>query len=426
MKRLLNKQLRVLSIFASLILVCSIPAYYYVIDSVWLSELDEHNQITKHKIRSTFEKAPWSDEKLEEVIQLWNILTPDAIISESASRSVSADRMYTIERYNELEGESDRFRGLLSTVEWHNKTYELRIETNVEESSETILIIGIVTIFFFLLMMIGFIVLNRRISRKIWKPFYATIDQLKRFELSSQKTPLFVGTEIIEFAELNRELEKLISSNIEAYQTQKRFVENASHELQTPLAVLKAKIDLLLQSPELTKEQMELVIGLALPLSRMSRLNKNLLLLAKIENHQFEEKTPQNVHKLLDENLVLLEDYIVDKQLKISVFHPAEIVLKANKLLLETLFNNLLINAIKYTDKQGEINITLHENNLVIANSGTTALDTKRLFERFTTSSSETTNSGLGLAIVKEICVQNEWKINYHFQLNQHIFSIHF
>ena len=196
--------------------------------------------------------------------------------------------------------------------------------------------------------------------------------------------------------------------------------------MQTPLAVLKSKLDLLLQNNDITNEQSEIINAIGLPLSRVSRINKNLLLLAKIENNQFADKESIEVTELVNETLELLIDYTTAKQITVDKNLTENLTVTCNKTLLEILISNLLINAIVHNLENGKINIDFSAKTLTVSNTGKTALDNKRIFERFTVSSSETANSGLGLAIVKEICNRYQWQINYTFQNNLHSFRCSF
>lgn len=427
MIRLLNKQLRLFTVFAFFILVCSIPVYYYVIDTIWIEELDEHNEFVKDRIKAKFSENSFDQNKLVEVIEFWNMLEPGTSFVPIKESEVREDTIYEVTREDKYEeGDFDRYRVLSSDLKIQNQYYRLTVETNVEEAGETIAIIGLVTVAFFLLMLIGFIILNRRISAKVWRPFQATLHKLKGFRLSDEKTVTFDDTKILEFAELNKELEKLIANNLEVYQKQKRFVENASHELQTPLAVLKSKLDLLLQSEDLTEKQAKLVNSVSLPLSRMIRLNKNLLILAKIENQQFSEAKNLDVLEPLQENLQLLQDYYLSKNLNVVEDLHSGSMVNANPLLVETLLSNLLTNAIKFSKTGGTIEVYLKDRLLSISNAGEESLLTEGLFERFTNVSKESGSSGLGLAIIKEICESYGWKLNYRFENHRHLFSVEF
>jgi signal transduction histidine kinase len=267
---------------------------------------------------------------------------------------------------------------------------------------------------------------TNRFSKRIWQPFQNTLEKLKTFDLTARQSVSFDKTDIKEFEELNQSLQKLTDKNISVYNQQKTFIENASHELQTPLAVLKSKLDLLLQNKDITSEQSEIVNAIGLPLSRVSRINKNLLLLAKIENNQFADKESIEVTEVVNETLELLTDYISAKQITIDKNLTEKLIVTCNKTLLEILISNLLINAIVHNVDNGKINIDFSGRTITVSNTGKTALDNKKIFDRFSVSSSETANSGLGLAIVKEICNRYDCYIHYTFENNLHSFSVRF
>ena len=317
MSKLLNKPFKAFTIYALIILACSIPVYYLVVDFIWLDELDEHNQIIKERIENSFNNAQIEESELNSLLKNWDRLQPNTTLTPSYLSVLKPDSTYTITKQNRYveHNEIDRFRVLSAYININGKLYHLQIETNIEEADETMLAIAVVTLLFFALLVIGFILLNRRIAKQIWRPFRNTLEKLKSFDLTTQQTVSFDKTDIEEFEELNQSLQKLIAKNISVYNQQKTFIENASHELQTPLAVLKSKLDLLLQNKNLTNEQSEIINAIELPLSRVSRINKNLLLLAKIENKQFSVVENIELTEVINETLELLIDYTTAKQI---------------------------------------------------------------------------------------------------------------
>lgn len=427
MSKLLNKPFKAFTIYALIILTCSIPVYYLVVDFIWLSELDEHNQIVKERIGNSIKNTQIEESELNSLLKNWDKLQPNTTLTPSYLSVPKSDSIYTVTKQKYAEhNEIDRFRVLSSYININGKLYHLQIETNIEEADETMLAISVVTLSFFSLLVIGFILLNRRIAKQIWQPFRNTLEKLKAFDLTTQQTISFDKTDIEEFEELNQSLQKLIDKNISVYNQQKTFIENASHELQTPLAVLKSKMDLLLQNKNITSEQAELLTAIDLPLSRMTRINKNLLLLAKIENKQFSEVESIELTQLINETLELLADYITTKQIIVDKNLTEKSSVVCNKTLFEILVNNLLINSIVHNSEKGKINIEFSDKTLKVSNTGKTALNNEKLFERFAVSSSQNTNSGLGLAIVKEICNRYQWQISYAFKNGVHSFSIKF
>lgn len=425
MSKLLDKPFKSFSIYALIILVCSIPVYYFVVDSIWMEELDEHNLIIRKRMEKGIQKNQVDKQELTKTLQIWNSLQPGTKLIPIEEKDRKDDRMYTTRVYNPFEHEMDRFRVLSTTIRIQGRPYLLTISTNVEEADETLIAIAIVTVFFFSFLVLGFVFLNKRISKKSWKPFYSTLNQLKKFDLNKDRHIQLEQSDIEEFEELNRELTMLIERNASAYDQQKRFVENASHELQTPLAVLKSKMDVLLQNEQLSDEQSSIIEAMNSNLSRISRINKNLLLLAKIENLQFAEERRVDVSDTLTNTIELLEDYSENKEMKIEA-SLANCSVTCNPTLLEVLLNNLLINAIRHGNSGDCIKIVLTEQRLTVSNAGSVALNPDQLFVRFAISSGETTNSGLGLAISKEICERYHWNLSYAFHDYLHQFGVEF
>lgn len=425
MSKLLDKPFRSFTIYALIILVCSIPVYYFVVDAIWMEELDEHNWIIRKRMEKGIQTAKVEEKQLNQTLKIWNKLQPGTKLVAIDQKDITKNHIYTTSNYNPFEHEMDRFRVLSTTIWVKGKPYQLTISTNVEEADETLIAIGSVTVFFFLFLVLGFVFLNKRISKKSWKPFYKTLNELKNFDLSKDQHIHFEQSDIEEFDELNKVLVTLIEKNAATFNQQKRFIENASHELQTPLSVLKTKMDVLLQNENLSVQEASTIETIHSSLSRISRINKNLLLLAKIENHQFAEETSVNIQQTLAENIELLDDYLQSKRIQVQM-NVKRYLVRCNPTLLEVLFNNLTTNVIRHGKNNDVLQVNLTTNKLTFSNTGTTSLNTENLFIRFGNSSSETTNSGLGLAISKEICDRYNWKLSYQFNNHLHTFSIEF
>lgn len=424
MKNLLQKSLKQLSIFAFIVFALSIPSYFLLVDWIWLKELDENNHLIAQRIENEFNEQQISNEKLAESIRFWNEIQPVSKIRDAAL-PLPNDSLYTIRRLNPYtQKEVDRFRVLRTTIEINKQHYLLLVETNVEETEETVAYIAMVTLFFFLILVIGFWILNRRLSRKLWQPFRDTLEQLKSFQLNKPKAVKFRETDTIEFAELNATLDKLLQHSIATYNNQKEFTENASHELQTPLAILKNKVDILLQSDDLTEKQYHLAEEMNKALMRSTRINKNLLLLAKIENSQFDHSELISIDTLVVQSLEGLQAHFEEKNITLESDIQPGIEGKGNSGLTEVLINNLFINAIRHTPAGGTVNVSLSKSRLEIRNSGEQALDPGLLFKRFSRLSADNSGSGLGLSLVQEIGKLQGWQVSYSFEPGEHIFSV--
>lgn len=426
MTKLLNRPLKAFALYALLILLISIPVYVLVVDYIWTSELDENNWLTLQHTKKRLQTKKFTPAEIENINHFWGELQPGVSIVRIEKRTSFQDSIYEAIRpneYDEDDGE-DRFRGLKSYIEINGVPYALTIETNVEESDETFVAIAAVTLIFFILLIVGFILLNRSIAAKSWYSFYQMLSSLKSFELSTDLSINLPESDIQEFQELNQSLHQLITNSVSTFQQQKSFTENASHELQTPIALLKSKLDLLIQQKNISPEISEILNSIDAPLSRLSRINKNLLVLAKVENHQYSDKEQIDLKDYLKSAITLFEDYIEEKQLRLSNDITESIMVNVNAFLIETLIHNLLSNAIRHTPKGGQITVSYQQTSFQVRNTGKESLDKSRLFERFSTSTNDKVSSGLGLAIIQEIAKKYGWRLTYNFESSFHVFSV--
>ena len=211
------------------------------------------------------------------------------------------------------------------------------------------------------------------------------------------------------------------------YLNLKEYIENASHEIQTPLAIINSKMELLLQSGDMKEKQYKTVADAYEASNRLSRLNKTLILLAKIENRQFPESEPVNPAIMINHQLESLEDLIYAKKIKVVKQVEEQVTVLMNPYLAEILLVNLIKNALRHNIPGGDLKIELTGNSLVIANSGPAlTLDPDMLFKRFHTSSSSPESLGLGLSIVQKICTMYGFKVSYSYQNNMHVMLVVF
>ncbi|HFX18017.1 MAG TPA: HAMP domain-containing histidine kinase [Flavobacteriales bacterium] len=295
------------------------------------------------------------------------------------------------------------------------------------ESEDLILSIAILFTFIIILLFLGLFFINKRLSKKLWQPFYQTLRQIENFEIDRQQKPVFHNSDVEEFNRLNNSLKKLIEKNSQIYDSQREFVENAAHELQTPIAVLKAKIDTFIQDSDITPKQAEILTAINHSVSRLHRLNKNLLLLSKIDKNQFDKKESFSINALIENQLQFFTEQAKQKNITIHTDFQNDIRINGHKGLTEIMLSNLLLNAIKHNIEKGEINISISEQALVISNTGIdNALPKDKLFKRFSKSNPSEKGAGLGLAIVKKIADTYGWTVSYRFKDGLHRFSVQF
>ena len=267
----------------------------------------------------------------------------------------------------------------------------------------------------------------RFITSRLWKPFDATLQKAEQFRLENGQLPDLPDSDVKEFEQLNHTLLSLMQNNLNSYRVQKEFTENASHELQTPLAIIQSKLDLFLQQPELSKQQADIIQSLYQTTNRLTHLNRSLLLLAKIENNQYEQTEEIDLVAFIRKLLPQIESLTENLSLQTD-FQTPRLAVKGNRTLLESLMNNLIVNAIRHNYPNGEIIISINEGSLTVSNTSPneSALDVRLIFNRFYRTSENIKGYGLGLAIVKAICEYHQWEIKYIYYNKLHHFRILF
>jgi signal transduction histidine kinase len=232
-----------------------------------------------------------------------------------------------------------------------------------------------------------------------------------------------VGSKVDEFNELNTSVIKMADRVTNEFNSLKSFTENASHEMQTPLAVINSKLDLLIQhSNESQAEQLQAIYD---SVSRLNKLNRTLLLLTKIDNRLYPMAEEITIKKLLEQKLQQLEDLIQSREITVTT-HLENVSLHMNYDLADILLNNLLNNAIKHNLKGGTIECKLTNDHLLITNTGiANSFDEADIFERFQ-KGAHSDGTDLALAVVKQICVASNFSISYKYEFNLHHIQLYF
>jgi signal transduction histidine kinase len=345
---------------------------------------------------------------------------------EKTTQILAKPKFNTTTVYNEREQENEQVRQLLFSIEAGGQLYLITVNKSEAETEDLLKLIILVTIAMIALILGLNHFINRKLINKLWQPFYTTIDEIKTYHVSNRK-PLELSTQPIdELNLLNDSLNKMTQSIYKDYSALKSFTENASHEMQTPLAVIRSKIDTLLQQADLNEQSLEQILSIENAAQRLSKLHQSLLLLTKIENRQFHLNEKVKLNEILLEKIKEREEIISAKQLTTTI-NCKEVELAFHQHLAEILFNNLLNNCIKHSPQNGNIFVELNEDFVCFKNDAQDgALDAQKIFQRFYKSTPTSDGTGLGLAIVKEICKLANFNINYSCKDQQHIFLIQF
>lgn len=267
---------------------------------------------------------------------------------------------------------------------------------------------------------IGLVLLNYNM-----KPLYRLLDWIDRYEPGMQGSKVPSDTDIVEFRKLASAIEHAVTRFETQYEERKIFIGNASHELQTPLAVCSNRIEMMLEHPDMTEALAEEMIKVHRSLSGLIRLNKTLLLLSKIENGQFPQTADVDMNALAKESIELHQEIYDHKNIAAEIDGKARFVHRIDEQMASVLIGNLVKNAFLYTPSGGTINVTMSKTGFSISNTGNAPLDKDKVFRRFYQPSGRKEGAtGLGLALAYSVCMNNGMDITYDFINDRHIFSI--
>lgn len=326
-----------------------------------------------------------------------------------------------------VDDELINYRVLQTVVSINDQNFKIEIRKEIEETNTFIDSLYFTYLLTLILVILLFVLFKYFLLKNTWLPFFKTLKTLKYSDLQNELVTFSSDVKIQEFSDLNNELTLLAAKIYDEYQSQKKFIENLNHELMTPLAVIRAKLELIIQSENLKKNDLKLVSDIFITLDRLTKLNKSLILISKIENHQFEEVEEVSVLACINEVLNSFEDQIRVNEIKLRKEVHSDKVIVANEMLIFVLLSNLIKNSIFHNlDSGGNIEIELEEDSLLISNSGKISKSEKNIFDRFVTSNKSENSIGLGLSIVERICALYNIEIFYSTLEGKHSFKLTF
>jgi signal transduction histidine kinase len=414
--RLLQKTNRTYFVISGIAFIIAGVVIYFVLSFIFENQLNEN-------LMSDIEAVKRIIEKNGTLPDYYPFIEVREVPRQSERTNETIDTLI----FDANEKEDIPFRQISLITSINGKRYFIAARDTLLEKSDLLATIVIITGFVLILLLISLYFINRKLSLNLWQPFYKTLDELKEFSHDRPGFRLSSVSQPDEFKELSQTLEKLTQKVISDYQSLKRFTEDASHEIQTPLAVIQSKLEILMQYPDLKKDQAELINSIYVYTHRISKLTQTLLLLTKITNDQFPEKNAVDLSELILEKLESFEDNISEKSLTLKKSIESECFLETNFFLAESLVINLIGNAVKHNYSGGIIKIRLNKNQLEISNSGKPlSVPASMLFDRFIKTDQTSDSPGLGLAIVKEICKLNKWEIGYEYEDDLHKVIINF
>jgi len=419
-KKLLDQTLRAYIVLALVVMILSGPLFYFISNRLFIKSADE--TLINHK--KEFMENVLPSLKGED-ISTWNKISHNLRIEDPIA-ALRKDSVFFHVYYNKFEDENENHRVLLSPITIEGIPYALFARVNLIESEDLISNILLLFCITLSLLLAGLYFITRRLSKKIWLPFYSTLNQIEHFDLNKNEKPNFESTKVEEFTRLNQSVDRLIERNLLNYKNQKEFVENAAHELQTPLAIFQARLDVLIQKIPMTNELGNTLSELNKTISMLNRVNKNLLLLSKIDTDKYNTTEQVLISDLIKRQVLFLKEQAEEKKVSVHIEFTNPVMITANSSLIEILVSNLLLNSLRHNYLGGEIWVVLHEKELAISNTGKESeLQRGKLFQRFSAAGKEGGN-GLGLSIVKKISDLHGWALNYNYLEEKHVFQVVF
>ena len=420
--KLLSYTYRKLALLLFLLMaVWGVLFYYAIIDEV----VDETDDTLENYGEILMESALHDPSILETEGSLMSFykFTP---ISEEEGRHYR-QVFYDATVYIELEDEDEPVRVMCTAFRMPDgQYYELKLMISILERDDMVeamlWYLGALFLLFLICTSIGI----QLVLKGVFRPLHRLLDWLHCIQPGKEVPPLDNPTKIREFRQLSDAALDMGNRSYKAYEEQKQFIENASHELQTPLAIARGKVELLAESEGMTEQQMEQLDEIYATLGRAVKLNKSLLLLSRIENGQYTEMEDVSVDEILDELLPDLMDIYEHKQVRlIRKREEQPFIIRCNHSLAQILVSNLVKNSLLHNREGGELQVLTTPTSLVIKNTGDVPLDGEKLFRRFYHGmDGKKDSTGLGLAIARSIALSSSLKLTYEWQDGMHTFRL--
>lgn len=388
----------------------TIVLFFYV-RNLLQGEIEEELRSTEARVESALRKDK-TTYSLPPIVEI-------EVVSEMGTEMLK-DTLIFDPSQNEMED----FRELTSYADIDGKNYKITVRNLIVESEDILIAVVFSYLIIIVLVFIFLFYFNKKRNQQLWRPFFKNLEQMKRFSLISESPIELVDSDILEFTELNSEITTLTEKVRLDYKNLKQFTEDVSHEIQTPLAIIQAKIENIINDNSINEGQFNQITSIQSDIQRLTQLNKKLALLSKIENKQFDNSEMVNITNLILGSIENLNELSVAK-IDFKVQEKIEVKMDAH--LAEILCTNLISNAIKHNRGKNRIQILAKGNTLSLSNYGKEPLQQPdRIFNRFYRETNENKSLGLGLAIVKKICDLYGFGITYAFRNGQHVFTLQF
>lgn len=326
-----------------------------------------------------------------------------------------------------VEKEETEPARILTTIfkDDNGRYYELTVSTPTIEKDDLKDSILIWIIFLYVALLLCIISISVWVFYRNMRPLYVLLHWLDNYQTGKKNEPLRNDTRITEFRKLNDAASRYAERTEQMFDQQKQFIGNASHEIQTPLAICRNRLEMLMEDESLSENQLEELMKTHQTLEYITKLNKSLLLLSKIDNGQFTDTKELEFNSLLKQYLNDYKEVYDYRNIEISVEEQANFSVVMNESLAVVLLTNLLKNAFVHNTDGGHIRIVIASDHITFRNTGINhSLDKEHIFERFYQGTKKEGSTGLGLAITDSICRLQHLSLRYYFEQGEHCFEI--
>ncbi|HKC68870.1 MAG TPA: HAMP domain-containing sensor histidine kinase, partial [Bacteroidia bacterium] len=384
--KLLYKNI-IINSLASLLVIClgGVITYFFIVSKI-KQESREHLFNEKIKVEEGLKKG-LLPAQLQDNIGDVIIVKEIPVLSNKKAVFTTVHKQEEVnEESEEGEDETDfEAQAIVFDCAIANKYYNITIIKSYDNDEALGKNIFNAVMISAILMILAIVFINTFIYRKIWAPFYFTLKVLRNFTISKRNTLKFPKAKTAEFDQLNTAITLMAKKISHDYLSLKEFTENASHEIQTPLAVINSKIEMCLQDTQLSPEQAKMLMEASFAVNNLVNLNKGLIILTKLDNNQIDLPSDVNISQKIYNRLNLFEDFIQEKDIDVNLKIDNSVIIKIDPVLAGILLDNLIKNAIKHNlSSGGKIDIEVTHDFIKIANTGhQPKISTDKFFERF-------------------------------------------
>jgi len=364
----------------------------------------------------------------EESYGSYTMLKEEYISLEPVEKGFVLDTIYTDERI--IEQDTLNYRVLTHSFLTENGTYLMEVGKTIETIDQYKRPLQRIATYVLLGLILITLIIDLFYTRYLLRP----LDRIIRTKISNRKFPFNensvpIKTTTTDFRFLDDSLINLMEQIHEAFEKEREFTANASHELMTPIGILQNKIENLMGEPDVSDFVQERLIGMQKTLNRLKRIVHSLLLISRIENEQFSKKEFIPVADLIADVMDEISHRLSERDISLKIDISNEVILEnINRDLLFQMIYNLVNNAIRYNKQSGFIHITdrinpdgTYDLDLIDSGIGIPQEDIGTIFNRFkkANQSEDSAGYGLGLSIVKSIADYHKITISISSEISK-------